>query len=59
MQVSLSRFLGATSYMECSAKTRAGLKELFAEAAKTALEEGKGKNKGGGGGIFGAKCQLL
>ena len=66
----IRRQLGAAAYMECSAKTQEGLKDLFAEAAKIALDgqdkKGRARGSGGGGagrrrqgGVLGGRCQIL
>ena len=48
------------TYLECSAVTQEGLKDLFAEAAKIALDGGSSNGKGGeGGGGRRPRCVLL
>eukprot|EP01129_Flabellula_baltica_P001448 TRINITY_DN1133_c0_g1_i1.p1 TRINITY_DN1133_c0_g1~~TRINITY_DN1133_c0_g1_i1.p1 ORF type:complete len:209 (-),score=52.50 TRINITY_DN1133_c0_g1_i1:41-667(-) len=49
----LAKRLKATTYMECSAKTREGLKEVFDEAVKFIILRRRKKNKGRRG------CTLL
>lgn len=43
--VKLAKAIGAIRYMECSAKTGAGVKELFAEAVLAGIDPEKAKAK--------------
>ncbi len=64
---SMTQEIGATQYMEISAKTRQGLVNLFQESINTVLTTRgdpratkSGKSGGGGKGKSGGKnCQLL
>jgi Ras family protein A len=47
--------IGATRYLECSAKTGEGVREVFEQATRLALLNHKGGRKGGRGG----RCKIL
>jgi len=44
--------IGATRYLECSARTGEGVREVFETATRLALLSTKGRKKGG-------KCNIL
>ena len=48
--------IGAVKYIECSAKTGEGVREVFEHATRAALTNNKGRK---GGKKRGGKCQIL
>ena len=42
--------IGAAGYLECSAKSQMGIKEVFDQAIRAVLEKGAGGDDAGGGG---------
>ena len=44
---SMANRIGAFGYMECSAKTKDGVREVFEMATRAALQDRRGKKKSG------------